>query len=234
MRYFQGMIAAFFSASFAFGQDQNGTKMPTWQDEIANGLLSYHQLTVDDFPIDDHAHPNAGFWVKAFIDPHYHCYLKPAYGGVVYAYIDQWVVFSGFSRKESSRESAMHDMKGALPYAQALLDINEIYARQLAAVQPGDLPSGLGSSRAAAQTDLPIRVRVFCGKIYEQVQTERAALATATANGQNKKKLGELAVTIKKRLDALPSPAPSPVPTSSIPLAPIRSPPPPGGPAVPR
>lgn len=165
--------------------------------------------------------------MKAFIDPHYHCYLKPAYGGVVCAYIDQWVVFSGFSRKESSRKSAMHDMKGALPYAQALLDINEIYAA----------PTGCRSTRRRVQQRRPtwrLESECFCGKIYEQVQTERAALATATANGQNKKKLGELAVTIKKRLDALPSPAPSPVPTSSIPLAPIRSPPPPGGPAVPR
>jgi hypothetical protein len=45
-------------------QSRDALKMPTWQDEITKGFAPYHQLTVDDFPINDHVHAEAGFWVE--------------------------------------------------------------------------------------------------------------------------------------------------------------------------
>jgi hypothetical protein len=202
------------------GQTEDVPRMPTWDDEIANGLLPYRQLTVKDFAIDDNAHPGTGFWIKVFIDPRYRCYMNSA-NGLIYLYIEKWVVFSGFSQKESSRKSALKDMNAELPYAQAILDINELYARQLAALQPGDLPSGHGATLIAAQADLASRIRVFCGETYERVQSESKELAAATKSGQNKKKVRELAMAIRKRLNAVPTPSPAsvsptPSPTASV------------------
>jgi hypothetical protein len=61
-------------------------------------------------------------------------------------------------------------MKGNLPYAQALLDLNEIYARQLAALPPGQLPGGKGDSFAAARADLDARVKAFCEERYKALK----------------------------------------------------------------
>jgi hypothetical protein len=193
-----------FLPAVVAAENQNASHLPTWQDEIAKGFVPYRQLTVDDFPINDRAHPDAGFGVKGFIDPHYYFYLKPAYGGFVYAYVSEWIVFSGFDKNESSRKSSFHDMKAELPYAQALIDIHELNARELAALKTGDLPSGRGASFGAAQADLKGKMKVFCEKNYERVQAECDAFAKATDKGQNKKKVRELAAEIRKRLDAIP------------------------------
>ena len=107
---------------------------PTWQDLIAQGFAPYHQLTVSDFPIDDKAHPKNAFYIATAIQPRYRFMVKP-YNGFAFAYIEQWLVFSGLNKKETSRKSAFKQMKDALPFAQALLDINEINARRLAALQ---------------------------------------------------------------------------------------------------
>jgi hypothetical protein len=198
------LAAGLFLSAVVAAENQNASRLPTWQDEIAKGFVPYRQLTVDDFPINDRAHPDAGFWVKGFIDPHYYFYLKPAHGGFVYAYVSEWIVFSGFDKNESSRKSSFHDMKAELPYAQAVIDIHELKARELAALKTGDLPSGRGESFGAAQADLKGKMKVFCEEKYEQVQAECDGFAKATGKGQDKKKVRELAAEIRKRLDAIP------------------------------
>jgi hypothetical protein len=151
-------LAALFSLlAFALAQNQNTASLPTWQDELAKGFVPYRQLTVADFPINDHAHPDAAFWVKALIDPRYIFHLKQGHGGYVYAYISEWVIFSGLDKNECSRKSWLRKMK------------------------------------------------VFCEARYEQIQAECDALDKATDKGRNKKKVRELAVEIRKRLDATPA-----------------------------
>jgi hypothetical protein len=144
--------SALLVPSVAPAQTENPpTRLPTWNDEIAKGLLPYHQLTFEDFRTDDQVPSKAAFRVKGFIDPHYRLFVKAGHGGFIYAYIDEWLVFSGFDRNESWRKSSFGDMKAELPYAQAFIDITEIHGRQLAAIKTGELPAGRGTSTDAAQ-----------------------------------------------------------------------------------
>ena len=86
----------------------------------------------------------------------------------------------------------------------------------MAALPPGELPSGRGDSLAAAQADLDARVKTFYQERSKTFNTEKDAFVKETKRGQNKKKVRELAVAIKKRLDATPAtPAPSRSPTVS-------------------
>lgn len=59
--------------------------VPTGQSEIAQCRLPDHQLTVDDFPVKEAAKGDPVFYVKTFIGPHYHFYMRP-YNGFVHAY----------------------------------------------------------------------------------------------------------------------------------------------------
>jgi hypothetical protein len=113
-----------------------------------------------------------------------------------------------------------------LPYAQALLDLNEIYARKIAALTSGELPSGKGDSFDAARADSDARVKAFCNERFNARKLEQEALVEETKRGQDKAKVRELAAAIRKRLDAVPpTPAPSPSPTLS-PVPPSSSEPP--------
>jgi hypothetical protein len=204
-----GVAMAFASAALADAQDQGAPPMQTWQDEITRGFVPYHQLTVEDFKIDDQAHPESGYWVRPFMHPHWRFFLKP-YGDWVYAYIDQWIVFSGLDKNESSRKSKFREMKRSLPFAQAYLDIYEIHARQLAALKPGELPQGRGATPEEAKAALQQNLDAFLKEKYQPVITETEAFVKATHHGANQKKVLELAKEIRKRLDAIPARTESP------------------------
>jgi hypothetical protein len=162
------------------------------KEETAKGYLPYHQLTADDFPINNNAHPEAGYWIQPFVHPYYHYLTRTASrGGYVYAYVMDWTVFSGFDRNLSSRKSKLRNISAELPYAQAILDINEIFARRLAALKPGELPSGEGKTGAEAREKLENRINQFLQNQGLEVRKEIDALATATNEGQNKKKIRE-------------------------------------------
>lgn len=223
MKIVSSLIASLVWVATSVAQEY-ARGLPTWEHEAGKGLVPYHQLTADDFVIDDHVHPESGFWIKPFIDPHYRYISRIGSGGYVYVYVTDWVVFSGLDKTQSSRKSKI-DMNAGLPYAQALLDLNEIYARQLASLKTGDLPRGGGPSVTEAAKDLVGQIKVFLNKKYERLQTESAALAKATNRGQDKVKVRELADGIRKRLDALPKPTPAPAaPISATPRASATTP----------
>jgi hypothetical protein len=118
-------------------------------------------------------------------------------------------------------------MKGNLPYAQALLHLNEIYARQMLALTAGQLPGGKSDSFAAARADLGARVKAFCEERYKALKNEQEAFMKETNQGENKKKVSELAAAIRKRLDDIPvratlsaTPALSVIPSVSPTLSP--------------
>ena len=182
----------------------------TPEQEKEKGYLPYHQLTVEDFPIDDKTHPGAAWWVKPFIHPKSDPMATNPRPGAFFVYVSNWSVYSGFDRNKSFRSSKFKDMKGALPYAQALLDINEIYARKLAALQPTELPRGTGRTQAEATKDLENQLSDMVNARLLEMKEEMDALGTATKNGEDKKKLAEMAADIKARLDALPPPSPPP------------------------
>ncbi|HJT81864.1 MAG TPA: hypothetical protein VJ719_11755 [Chthoniobacterales bacterium] len=181
---------------------------PTLEEEKQKGYLPYHQLTVEDFPIDDKTHPGAAWWVKPFIHPRYNPNPTNPRPGAYFVYVADWAIYSGFDRNKSFRSSKFKEMKSALPYAQALLDINEIYARKLAALQPAELPRGQGRTQAEATKDLENQLADIVNSRLLEMKEEMDALGTATKNGEDKKKLAEMAADIKKRLDALPPPSP--------------------------
>ena len=201
------------------------------EDEILNGYLPYHQLTVDDFAIKDDLGPDTGYSIQTFIHYYYNCIGKTAESGVTYTYVKDWTVFSGFNKNLSGRRGKFRDMKDALPYAQALLDLNEIYARRLGALQPGDLPSGSGRTWPEAQRQLEERLEKLCQSQLWEARKEGETFTAATKNGQNKKRVRELSAAIRKRLVQLPiratptTPLPSRGPvTPSLYIPPLASP----------
>jgi hypothetical protein len=98
------------------------------------------------------------------------------------------------------------------------------------ALAPGEFPGGKGDSVAAAQADLDARVTAFCQERFKAFDVERDALVKETRQGENKKKVRELAAAIRKRLDATPAtpatPPPSATPTlnSAPPVGPTQKP----------
>lgn len=197
---------------------------PTWQDAMARGLIPYHQLTVDDFPINDKAHPKHNFYVRTGIAPQYHFMIKP-YNGFAYAHIDQWMVFAGLDKNQTSRKSTFKTMKAELPYAQAFLDINEIHARRIAALKPGELPNARGNSFEEAKTELTRKLKEFLDMKYKESEAEVAAFSKATKNGADKKKVRELTAKIRKRLKATPA--------TTVPFPELPATPPPVGAVTP-
>ena len=192
----------------------NPAALPRWEDEIFNGYLPYHQLTADDFPAKDGLNSDFAYWVQPFVHYYYNCIGKTAHGGMVYAYVKDWTVFSGFNKNLSGRKSKFHGMKDELPYAQALLDLNELYARRLGALQPGEIPSGSGTTWPAAHSQLENRIETMCQMQMREMRKEAETLAKATNNGQNKKRVRELSAAIKKRLAQI-APVSTPSPTAS-------------------
>src|SRR6516165_453061 len=130
-------------AGIALSQDESPPAL-TWQDEIEKGIVPYRQLTVDDFQINDDASSKYAFSIRCAINPQYRFRTKRAANGFFYGYVDQWMVFSGLNKQRSYRKRSYKEMKASLPYAQAILDLNEISARRLAALTPGELPSARG------------------------------------------------------------------------------------------
>ena len=198
-----GALLVLMSTAGAQGEDADA--QPTWQQIIAEGLVPYRQLTVNDFPVKDNGHPQHGFYVKAGLEPRYHFTLKSHKNGFVYAYVDQWLIFSGLKTGETWRKSTFKTMKEELPFAQAILDLNEITARQIAALKLGELPQGRGSSFDSAHADLEAKMKKFLEARYRMAQAEIEAFVKATENGADKKKVRQLAAEIRKRLDATPA-----------------------------
>ena len=184
---------------------------------MAKGIVPYHQLTVDDFRVNDQAHPKDGFYIQPSISPQYHFILK-SYNGFIFAAVDQWVIFSGLNKNGTSRKSTFKEMKTHLPYAQAVLDLNETCARKIAAVLPGELPSVRAESSEAAETQLRQKIGAFLDAKYKENETEVDAFAKATDHGANMKKVRTLAAEIRKRLDQTPA-ATVPFPETAPPAA---------------
>lgn len=200
------LALALICGAVVLAQNDDAARMPTWQDEIAKGLVPYHQLTVDDFRIDDKTNPDAAYWVKPFLDPRYR-FIWMYKDGWHYAYLESWTIFSGLDKNQSWRKSKFHDMGPALPHAQAFLDLNEIYARQLAALKPGELPSGRGATPKEAAAVLHQNLEAFLKEKYKALEAEVAEFQKATNRGVNTKKVRELGKAIRKRLDAVPAPS---------------------------
>ena len=212
-------VLALALAMLSPARAQEPTVAANWEQVMAKGILPYHQLTVDDFPVNDSAHPGGGFYIAARYQPYFTYFWKSHSSGWIYAYIDQWKIFSGLDKNETSRKSHLKNMKAELPFAQAFLDLNEIYARQIAALKPGELPVGRGATPEAARADLDAKLKTFIEAKYAPSKTEMEAFSKATKQGADKKKVRELATEIRKRLDATPAttvPYPEP-PTAASP-----------------
>ena len=224
MRLKQSLVLglALTAAGNALSQDEPRPR-PTWPEMMAQGIMPYRQLTVDDFPINDKVYPEQGFHIRTTIVPEYQFILKP-HSGFAYAAITQWMIFSGLDKNGTSRKSRFKTMKAELPYAQALLDLNEIHARQIAALKTGELPSARGNSFEEAQTLLAAKLKEFLATKYKERDAETEAFAKATGHGANRKKVRELAAGIRKRLEALPNTTVPFTPTAVAPGSPPAAP----------
>ena len=192
--------------------------MPTWEDEKARGFVPYHQLKVEDFKSKATGSQKVGFVIRPFIDPQYE-YIVFINRGWRAAYVKQWHVFSGLDRNESIRDPSFRDLKGYLGYAQAILDLNEIYARQLAVVPPDGFPEGHTNTDEKAIAELKAKIDALCALSYDALSKETDAFVKATNFGQNKKKTRQMAAEIAQRLQATPESTPFGAPTPAPPAA---------------
>ncbi|MFL6529317.1 MAG: hypothetical protein ACJ8KX_02485 [Chthoniobacterales bacterium] len=203
-RAFRFLLILFLASRAAPAQEPSPPPPLSWPDLIGQGVVPYHQLTVEDFAINDEAKTNDAFYIKTAIEPRSHYYLKP-YNGFVFAFVDQWIVFSGLRKTETTRRSEFKEMKASLPFAQALLDLSEIYARQLAAIKPGELPQARGDDAEKAKAEMERKLKELVDAKLKALYDEQAAFVKATDGGRNTKKVQERAAEIRKRLDATPN-----------------------------
>ena len=188
---------------------------PSCDQLVGKDFVPYHQFTADDFPVNDRVHPETAYWVRPFARPLYHFVSIQSPGGNFYLHITDWTVCSGLDKNESSRKSSARNSKQYLQSAQAILDINELYARHLAAVPLAELPSGEGKTFDEARAQLESRVTLFGEKTFNQAAKEAKEFYEATSKGREQKKVRELAAGIKKRLAALSAPTPASTASSS-------------------
>jgi len=219
-----GIVILFLAATMAAASPvpspspSPARNMPTWDDEIAQGHLPYHQLSVEDFSVRDSGKKQNAFFIKPFVDPRYEYYLF-FNRGWVHAYIKQWQVFSGVDRNETFRDPRFHEMKAYLPYAQAILDLNELYARKLSVVPPEGFPESRAGTEREALAGLQEKINSLCQRVYAEAERETDAFVKATRNGEDKEKTRKLAAEISQRLKAMPAPTPfgaSPAPAPSV------------------
>lgn len=184
-------------------QEEPAAPARTWEEFIARGIVPYRQLTADNFPVNETA-SEAGFRIQPALEPRYEFRLRSS-GGFAFGYVMDWMVFSGLNKNGTYRHRSFKNIKAELPYAQALLDINEIHARRLAAHKEGELPSSRGDSYEQARAELTRKMQEFMDVRFAAARAEMTAFAKETGNGANKKKVRELAAKIKKRLAELPA-----------------------------
>jgi hypothetical protein len=171
---------------------------------MAQGVAPYRQLTVDDFPVNKAAPKNQAFYIKTALRPGYYLSVK-FYNGFYYAQVDQWLIFSGFEKNETWRHPQAKELKAELPYGQAILDVNEIHARRLAALKPGELPNARATTMEEAQAELRRKLEEFISLKYKEAEAEMQAFSKATNQGADKKKVRVLGAEIRKRLEATPA-----------------------------
>ena len=108
-------------------------------------------------------------------------------------------------KQKTYRKRSYKEMKASLQYAQAILDLNEISARRLAALKPGELPSVRGNNLEGVRAQLNRKVNEFLNAKYKETDAEIEAFVKATENGAKEKQVRRLAAGIKKRLEATPN-----------------------------
>jgi hypothetical protein len=182
---------------------------PTWEKEMAKGFLPYHHLVTLDFPLKPDGPANISFMLQPFIHCYYSVQGKSDANGFVYGYVATWKVFSGFDRNASWRNPRA-DMKALLPYAQALLDLTEIRARQFGALKEGELPSAKGATVEETQFHLRDALGAFNHQHSWDMRKEVEKFVEATKQGQDGRKVTQLAAEIRKRLQATPPTNPHP------------------------
>jgi len=182
---------------------------PTWEKEMAKGFLPYHHLVTLDFPVKPDGPANIAFMLQPFIHCYYSIQGKSDANGFAYCYVANWKVFSGFDRNASWRNPRA-DMKALLPYAQALLDLAEIRARQFGALKEAELPSAKGATFEEAQFHLQDALGAFNHQHSWDMRKEVEKFVEDTKQGQDGRKVAQLAAEIRKRLQAIPPTNPHP------------------------
>ena len=198
------LILSLLAAASVFAQEDERVPPPTWDEVIAGGVLPYRQLKLEDIPVNDAMRSQGAFRMLPTIEPRFHVYVTPG-DDEFHAHINQWYVFSGLDAKNSFRKSGSESMSAELAYAQALLDLNEIHARKLAALTAEQLPQATAKTPLDAKAAVEQKLKEFLDQKLAERQAEMKAFATATKNGQDRKKVTQLAGDIRKRLEATPA-----------------------------
>jgi hypothetical protein len=187
------------------------TAIPTWAEEIAHNLIPYHQLKTEDFPKNDKGAAAYAFSLTPFMHYFFNYTIRPGPNGILYAYVSDWTIYSGIDKNQTWRRVSTRELEANLPYAQAVLDLNEIACRQIALLKSVDLPRAEGWSLPEVKGDLKRRADAFVSEKLEAMTAERAKLQRETNFGRDLAKMKKVSAAIRQRLEALP-PIPSPTP----------------------
>ena len=194
------LVLALFAVA-AVAQNDGAAK---WQEEIAQGFVPYHQLTLEDFRVDDSKSKKDDFSFQSFIHPRYEVRAVTTDVGSE-AVIENWRIFSGLDKNGSFRRGNYKKMGAMLPYVQAFLDLTEIQARELAALSPDQLPRTRATSFFDAKTEVDAAVKKLVAERFAKINAEAEALTRETKKGEDTKKVQAMAAEIRKRLEATPA-----------------------------
>jgi len=174
-------------------------QLPPTQKQIADGVLPYHRLVVQDFLINDTDHSPRVAVTYGFC--HYACRSVTVRNDEHFsARVTKWVVRSGFNRNRSWRKSWFKSFSEILPHEQGHLDISILHCRRLARMNLDELPIGQGNSAQAATANLMKAVEALFEQRMKAGQAEQDAYDAATSEGANQSKQREWTATIRERL----------------------------------
>lgn len=165
----------------------------------SRGLVPYHRLTLADFAINDKFKPR---WMMVSVE-----FCLPQYGhvvenrdGCVVARVSEWAILSGLDRPNSSRKSWFTDFKNGLIHEQGHHDINELHARELAAVSIDTLPVGEGYTPTEAIHNLDDAIETFVSQFMSKSNLEQMIYDRETSHESNGTLQKKWTAKLNKRL----------------------------------
>ncbi|MBN9504298.1 MAG: hypothetical protein BGO01_03935 [Armatimonadetes bacterium 55-13] len=175
-------MAVFGCSAFAPAGLSTDYGTPEWQQEISQGYIPFKRLTLEDFKIDDKAHPEVAMYTLGFIHYSYRTQVVQ-HGRWFTASVTEWQVRSGLDRSQTTRKSWFQDTAKAMSHEQGHLNLNEIYGRLLARRGPKTFPVGQGESPQAALQTLAAKIAKIIDWYWEQNRSMQAQYDEDTDGG---------------------------------------------------
>lgn len=153
--------------------------------DLPKGFVAYKRLTKSDFKIETSGKAGPTMSTTPFLFHRYR-YVWTQELGSFRTWVTEWKILSGFIAERTRRIKTFADSVEGIPHEQGHLDLNEIYARQLAATNLSDLPTGEGISREAAIKDLETKLQTLVDSTVAKCTAEQNDYDLKTNHGMDK------------------------------------------------